>query len=187
MEIKYDITESELTNDDKDLIKGCFKIDDTELNNTLQKISKAAFMEYLKMIKDKGIPTRADEVMQERLYFLLIYFFENKIPSENELCSIFHLTSSQSKTLLRNIKSKYSTKIKSFIEKTQKEIVKSAKQKEDYNWSFICQSSLVIEELNMIINQKEPRFISIKKEKGTLCAYYCDNDSYELLKKELSI
>lgn len=77
------------------------------------------------MFKEKGLPTRADEVQQERLFFLLTYYFQNKLPSEKELSPIFQLTQSQSKTLLRNTKSRYRTKISNFISNTLLETLKT--------------------------------------------------------------
>lgn len=70
MDITITISNDDLSTSDKKLIKECLGLTTTtELNTALTKLTKAAFMEYMKMFKEKGLPTRADEVQQERLFF----------------------------------------------------------------------------------------------------------------------
>ncbi len=168
-------------------IKECLILERPEsLPDALKKLTKAAFMEYLKMFKEKGLPTRADEVQQERLYFLLNHYFIDRLPSENELSSIFQLTQSQSKTLLRNTKSRYRTKISQFIKNTLSQTIESATHENEYEpYKFICTSPTIVEELNLIISQKGPTLEPIQKIKGLASKYSCAVDTYNLLKTEL--
>lgn len=188
MDITITLTDEELTSLDKNLIKECLGLNtDSDLNEGLASLAKASFMEYVKMFKEKGLPTRADEIQQERLFFLLIYYFKNRLPSENELSSIFQLTQSQSKTLLRNTKSRYRTKIFSYINNTLLDILNSATQaKTNDPYQFICTSPTIIEELNLIISQKGPTYEPIQKIRGLASKYSCSIDTYELLQRELS-
>lgn len=75
MDIKITISNAELSAADKTLIQECLGLTPADVNDALKKLCKTAFMEYVKMFKEKGLPTRADEVQQERLFFLLNYFF----------------------------------------------------------------------------------------------------------------
>jgi len=187
MDITITISNEELSNSDKKLIKKCLDlITDSELNTALSKLTKASFMEYMKMFKEKGLPTRADEVQQERLFFLLSHYFQDRLPSENELSSIFQLTQSQSKTLLRNTKSRYRTKISNFINNTLLETLNSATQEQpDAPYEFVCTSPTTVEELNLIVSQKGPTLEPIQKIRGLASKYSCAVDTYNLLKKEL--
>lgn len=186
MIICIDVTESELSNNDKELVKECLGLNEENLEASLKKLCKSAFMEYVKMFKEKGLPTRADEVQQERLYFLLNYFFENRLPSEKEISTIFQLTPSQSKTLLRNTKSRYRTKISTFIKQTLLQTLAAAnKQVESSDYEFVCTSPTIIEELNQIISQKGPELKPIEKIKGLASKYLCSADSYDLLISEI--
>ena len=129
MDITISVDDQQLSANDKLLMKSCLGINtDAELETALRKLCKASFMEYIKMFKEKGLPTRADEVQQERLFFLLNHYFENHLPGENLISSIFQLTTSQSKTLLRNTKSRYRTKINNFIKTTSLATLNSATQ-----------------------------------------------------------
>ncbi|SEO79184.1 hypothetical protein SAMN05444671_1411 [Flavobacterium sp. CF108] len=188
MNITINLTTADLSVADKTLIKECLGLaTDPEVDNALTKITKAAFMEYVKMFKEKGLPTRADEVQQERLFFLLLYYFENILPSENELSSIFQLTQSQSKTLLRNTKSRYRTKISSFIKNTLLETINSATQISPTDpYEFVCTSPTTVEELNLIISQKGPTLEPVNKIRGISSKYTCAIDTYNLLQQELN-
>ena len=189
MEIHINITEQELSVSEIKLIKECLGIDnedENELTLALSKLAKSSFMEYTKMFIEKGLPTRADEIKQERLFFLLIHYFGNRLPTENELSSIFQLTQSQSKSLLRNTKSRYRTKIATFIKATLSETLASFvyNDKTDH-YEFICTSSTIIEELNLIISQKGGSLETISKKKGLASKYQCSVDTYNLLNIEL--
>lgn len=187
MEIIINITEEELPASERSLIKECLGIDDeTTFTHALSKLAKSSFMEYTKMFIEKGLPTKADEIKQERLFSLLIHYFGNRLPTENELSSIFQLTQSQSKSLLRNTKSRYRTKIANFIKTTLLTTFHSfVFNKEADYYEFICTSPTIIEELNLIISQKEGALEAISKVKGSACKYQCSVDTYNLLKKEL--
>lgn len=188
MDITITISNDELSASDKTLIKECLGLTIApELNAALTKLTKAAFMEYMKMFKEKGLPTRADEVQQERLFFLLTHYFQIRLPSENELSSIFQLTQSQSKTLLRNTKSRYRTKISNFINNTLLETLNSATQENAGDpYEFVCTSPTTVEELNLIISQKGPTLEPIQKIRGLASKYSCAVDTYNLLQEELS-
>ncbi|MCZ7609664.1 MAG: hypothetical protein M5U17_05810 [Ignavibacterium sp.] len=188
MDITITISNAELSAADKTLIKECLGLTtDPQLNAALKKLSKTAFMEYVKMFKEKGLPTRADEVQQERLFFLLNYYFENRLPGENEISSIFQLTPSQSKTLLRNTKSRYRTKISNFINNTLLETLNSATQPiAGQQYEFVCTSPSTVEELNSIVSQKGPTLQPIEKIRGLASKYSCAVDTYNLLQTELS-
>lgn len=188
MNITISIGDPELSAADKTLIKECLDLTtDIQLETALTKLSKTAFMEYIKMFKEKGLPTRADEVQQERLFFLLNFYFENRLPSESEISSIFQLTPSQSKTLLRNTKSRYRTKISNYINNTLLQALNSAPQPEaGQPYEFVCTSPTTVEELNSIVSQKGPTLEPIKKIRGLASKYTCAVDTYNLLQTELS-
>lgn len=187
MDITITISDTELSGADKALIKECLRLDtEAQLSAALIMLAKTAFMEYVKMFKEKGLPTRADEVQQERLFFLLNHYYTNRIPSENEISSIFQLTPSQSKTLLRNTKSRYRTKISTFIKSTLLTALNSATQASRTDpYEFVCTSPTTVEEMNLIVSQKGPTLHPIEKIRGIASKYTCAIDTYNLLQAEL--
>lgn len=186
MDITITVSTTELSPADKILIKDCLGITEPQWTNAIKRLGKAAFMEYVKMFKEKGLPTRADEVQQERLFFLLNHYYVDHVPGENEVSSIFQLTPAQSRTLLRNTKSRYRTKITNFIKKTLRDTLTSAvRPAADQHYEFVCTSPTIVEELNSIVSQKGGTLEPIIKIRGLASKYKCAADTYNLLHREL--
>lgn len=184
MEITITISENELSSLDIQLVKDSLAVDN--INLAFEKICKSAFMEYMKMFKEKGLPTRADEVQQERLFFMLNYYYVDRVPSETEISTIFQLTPSQSRSVLRNTKSRYRNKINNFIKNTLLGTLNHATMNNNGDYDFVCTSQSIIEDLNLIVAQKGPELKSIEKIKGLANKYTCAIDTYNLLIRELS-
>jgi hypothetical protein len=189
MNITIELTENDLTDNDKLIIKDCLELKENEdFEMVLGKLSKTALMEYLKMITGNGLPTKAEEVKQERFLFLLEYYFQGKLPNENQLSSIFQITQSQSKTLLRNTKSRYRTKISNHIKKSLIETISSfCFNKDRERFEFVCCSPTIIEDLNLIISQRGAEHELVQKIKDSASKYYCIIDTYDFLKKHFNI
>jgi hypothetical protein len=186
MPITIDFTPNELSPDDITLIRESLGLTVAQTDDALAKLAKTAFMEYLKMFKEKGVPTRADEVQQERLFFLLKYYYENRLPSESEVSTIFQLSQSQSKTLLKNTKSRYRNKIGDFIKHTARNTLNTSAQNRDGNYEFICTSPSTIDDLNAIVTQKGPELRPIERIRGMASKFLCEADTYNLLQRELA-
>lgn len=186
MNITIELNDSEFSAEDKTLIQACLGLENGEVNGALVKLAKAAFLEYVKMFKEKGLPTRADEVLQERLFFLLKNYYEGTLPTENEISSIFQLTPSQSRTLLRNTKSRYRTKINDFIKETLRNTLATAERPDgEGDYEFVSHSASTVEELNLIVSQKGPDLQPVEKIRGRASKYKCSVDTYNLLNAEL--
>lgn len=186
MDITISLNEVEFSAADQDLIKDCLNINANQLPDAFAKLCKTAFLEYVKMFKEKGLPTRADEVQQERLFFMLKHYYETTIPTENEISSIFQLTESQSRTLLRNTKSKYRTKLNENLKRTLRGFLASARQIDNQDYEFVCTSTTIIEDMNKIVTQRGAGLKPIEKQRNVASTYTCALDTYLLLQRELT-
>jgi hypothetical protein len=186
--VKFELETSEFGDEEIRIISKCLSIEKSEINNILIKLTKTALMEYIKMFKEKGLPTRADEVMQERLFFLLSYYYKDRLPLESEISAIFQLTQSQSATLLRNTISRYRIKIQKYITNTLQAVIRSAtKNKDTEKFEMVIKSRIILEELNRIISQQGPLLVQLAKKKGIASLYECPEDTYNLLKTVVGI
>lgn len=84
---------------------------DEALDDALRRVALAALDEYREMLLEGGAPSRADEVLEHRLYFLIRHYFGGRIPSEPEVSQTFHETLSKSRTLIRNVLTRYSREL----------------------------------------------------------------------------
>ncbi len=188
MKVKFELENSEFGEEEIRIISECLATQNTEINNVLANIAKTAFMEYIKMFKEKGLPTRAEEVMQERLFFLLSYYYKDRLPMESEISAIFQLTQSQSATLLRNTISRYRIKIQKYITNTLKTVICSAMKNQDtQKFEMVIKSKIILEELNRIVSQQGPQLVQIAKKKGIASLYECPEDTYNLLKEKVGL
>ena len=159
----------------------------TDLVDALARLFKSAALEYINMFVEKGLASRADEVRQDRLFFLISHYYQNDIPSQTEVASIFQLTQSQSGTLMRNTRSRYRTKISIQVKAAAKKIVAEAKKNTDSNnWEMLIPSDVIREELNLTIALKKPTLRPVHLKKDSSALYEADEDTYQLLKSEYS-
>jgi len=189
MEITFTINENELKEDDKLVIKECLDLTaDDNLDEHLVRLAKASFIEYMKMFKEKGLPTRADEVQQERLFFLLLHYFMNRVPFEHEISSIFQITQSQSRTLLKNTNSRFRTKISQFIRNTIKTVLRAAQLNQDGNkYEMEITSGVIKDEINTYLSQRNAHLFPLTKKRGYLALYECPEDTYNFLLEHFEI
>jgi hypothetical protein len=161
---------------------------ETQLAEAMKKLGKAATLEYISMFVEKGMPTRADEVRQDRLYFLLENYYENRLPPEAEVSAIFQITSSQSRTLLRNTRSRYRNKIAVQVKSTAKAVITAATKNADTDrWEMLIDSAVILEELNQAIRTKKPTLKLVQLKLGSAGQYEADPDTYTFLKGEYGV
>ncbi|MFO4682035.1 hypothetical protein [Vibrio cholerae] len=186
MEIQFEIDDEVFEQEQKELLKKTLKIEEAGVQTAVSKIAKAALNEYLNMLVEGGMPNRADEAKQDRLLYLIQSYFENELPTESQISTIFQLTQSQSKTLLKNTVSRFRHKLDDVLLNTMKNVIESATHSEAI-YLVVINSDVVKDELNMLITQNEPTFKPITKKKGSAGQYEISEDSHDLLCRELGL
>ena len=187
MDITINIAEEDISTEDASLIRNCLSINtNEEYVEAIRRLLKTSIMEYKKMFKEKGLPTRADEVLQDRLFFLITFYYVNRLPNESEISSIFQLSSTQSKTLLKNTISRYRTRVTEQIRNTIYEVVRQGNRDEVKSQAtMVIFSDNVLEQLNLIVSQYQPHFDKIARVRGSAGEYKCSLDTYNFLIEHL--
>lgn len=161
--------------------------EDDDENVALSRLAKSAFLEYKKMFVGRGLPTRADEVMQDRLLFLIKNYFVDRLPFEYEIAKIFQLPPSQSRTLLRNTRSRFRTELGDVIRATLRSVLESGEQREEGDWELTITSDAVVEEIGMILLQKGTGLQPLKKKARETGRYICAADTCALLQSVVGV
>lgn len=184
MNIKIKILASDLSTSQQKTIKQALGIGTrAEFINAMEKIGKAAFLEYCKMITGSGTPSKIDDLRIDRLFMLMQHYFPNRIPNENEVDNIFHL-GNKSSTLLQNTLSRYKTSL-TIIESSLLEYINKAKWNNGTSYfEFEC-TPAIISQMNAIIREKWAGQDVIKHLYGTSNYYKCPLDTYDKLKAYL--
>ncbi|MFD1775991.1 hypothetical protein [Paenibacillus rhizophilus] len=181
MAITINLPDNFFTEDEYRKLKILFRSEnDHEYSEAVSKIVFAALTEYKEMLLGKGLPTRADEIKQHRLFHLVKHYFQGVIPNEAEVSSMFQLTESESKALIRNVRTRFRYQLEAEIFTTLKQIIESAELRTDA-YHVVIQSDNVIEELNRVISINAPHLDPISKVRGSARKYQISEDTYELL------
>jgi hypothetical protein len=189
MEITISLSDAEFDMAQRKLVREALSLtSDAELTKAMKRLCKAAALEYINMFVGKGMPSRADEVKQDRLYFLITHYYQNRLPPESEVSAIFQIPSSQSRTLLRNTRSRYRTKIGAQVDLSIKAVVASAKKNKDTGqWEMLIDSDVILEEMNLVVGKKRPTLKPVQRKKDSAGQYEAAEDTYALLKSEYGL
>ncbi|MFA9397401.1 MAG: hypothetical protein ACERKV_03930 [Clostridiaceae bacterium] len=188
MTITLNIDENLISTEEKDRLKILFGIpndeDNSKFEEQLQNITKAALVEYKQMLLGIELPTRAEEIKQYRLLHLIEYYFHDRIPTETEVSSMFQLTNSQSKSLIKNVLSKFHFQIEEILKNTMKSVLKGfSSTNPNREYTGIIQSDNIRDELNRIILRENPNLKLITLVRNSAAKYEIAEDSYDLLSK----
>ena len=177
MEIKFNV---EIPDDEKDLLKTILNCEnDEELNNFLNKIGRSSFEENRRMIIGQKVFTRGRDILEYRLFNLIKFYFDGKIPDEQKICDLFQITATESRAFVRSIMSKYQYDLKETISTTLKEQVENIQKDEEENiYRLSIQNQYFKDELNRILGSIDTSLPIIEKERGTISTYIIQPSSY---------
>jgi hypothetical protein len=173
-------------------LKELFKIDtdksiddqNLEFQNKIQEVTCAALSEYMEMFLGMGLPSRSDEILQQRLYFLIKYYFKETIPSESDVSSHFQITRSKSRSLIRSVMTRYHHKLENQMKKTLKKTIelKIDDPNDENLYQLKITSDNVLEQLKAIQDKEAPELDRLRKVKNSSRMFYISKRSYDKLK-----
>jgi hypothetical protein len=164
------------------------KHNEEELAPIIQSVVLASLSEYVEMFLGMGLPSRADEIRQHRLFFLIKYLWKDRIPSEAEVSTLFQLTQSKSRALIEQTTTRFHYALGDQVYNTLRISLKEAVLDEDMHcYKMVTQSDYVVEKLNLIIAKEAPKLEQIKKERNSARTFIIYEDTYDVLKQSLGI
>ena len=186
MEIKFNVN---IQDDEKELLKSILHCEtDNELNILLNKIGRSAFEENRRMIIGQKVFTRGRDILEYRLFNLIKFFFDGKIPDEQKICDLFQITATESRAFVRSIMSKYQYDLKETISLTLKEQVENIQKDENEEiYKLSIQNQYFKDELNRILGTIDTSLPIIEKERGTISTYIIQPSSYQKLCEHFGI
>ena len=186
MEIKFNVN---IQDEEKELLKSILHCEtDNELNILLNKIGRSAFEENRRMIIGQKVFTRGRDILEYRLFNLIKFFFDGKIPDEQKICDLFQITATESRAFVRSIMSKYQYDLKETISLTLKEQVENIQKDENEEiYKLSIQNQYFKDELNRILGTIDTSLPIIEKERGTISTYIIQPSSYQKLCEHFGI
>jgi hypothetical protein len=159
-----------------------------ELPAKLTGFASAALREYVSMFLGQRVFSRGSDILEHRLFLLIEEALGNTIPDEQEVSHLFQTTATESRSLIRSVMSKYQYQLKTAIETSLQEIVKSAKQtQKGYPFLIVVNSQNLIDELNRLLAEIDGTLPPVIKQRGNVSTYVIQPSSHARLKKYLRI
>lgn len=183
MKVSFDITLKE-----QELLKKILDCKSAkELKAKINLVAKASLSEYIDMIIGKKAFTRGKDIMEYRLFLLTKYLYQEMIPIETDISSLFQLTPSESRTLVKSTISKYQYQIRSSVESTIKQILISANGNDTNGYEVIIYNATLKDEMNKSLSKSEGTFPMVVRDSGMIDLYKIKPSSYAELCKIYNI
>lgn len=189
MSIQIEIPDEFFTPDEKEKLYALLRLaDEAAFADALARITHAAIDEYRHMFLGIGLPSRANEIREYRLYHLIKRYFQTRIPDELEVASMFQLPISRSKNLILNVLARFRYDLEEEILNTLRSIILDAENIDDgREYRVYISSANMVDELNRIISRSGRRFRPLVRVRNEPNFYSIAPDSYTLIRQQLGI
>lgn len=180
MRINFNV---DLNDGDLELLKKILHCEnENQLVVKMSKLAHTSFEEIIKMIIGQKVFTRGKDILEYRLFNLVKFFFDGKIPKEQQICDFFQVTATESRSLIRSVISKYQYELKDAIFLSLKEQIQAANfDSNSIDHVISIHSLFVVDELNKILGSIDSELQKIEKKSGTISTYIIKPASYDRL------
>lgn len=178
--------EISLDDHEETLLRHILQLGDSEnLEGILNDYAKASFEEYIRMFMGQKVFTRGSDFKEYRLFLIIKNALQERIPNEEKVSSLFQLTSTESRSLIRSVMSKYQYELNAAIENSLKEVLESADVTDDPH-SFVGTENIVTQ-LNRILSNIDGTLQPITKKSNTTSIYEIKPSSFSRLTDRLGV
>jgi len=161
---------------------------DKQFGEALGKVVLAALDEYRDMFLGMGLPSRASEIREFRLFYLIKRFFNKRIPDELEVSSMFQLPESRSKNLILYVLTRFRYNVEEEILSTLRQIITEAERVGDgVEYRVFIGSQNMVDELDRIIARAGVKYKRLNKIRSESNMYSIAPDSYNKICKSLGV
>jgi hypothetical protein len=155
-----------------------------QLGKKLSEFVRPALTEYTSMFLGTKVFKRGSDLLEYRLFLLITTTFGNLIPSDQEVSELFQTSTSESRSLIRAVMSKYQYPVKEAVQRSLVKILQSAKHAHDGDpYEVVIASQNLVEELNRVLAGINGNLPLVSKVRDSVGTYRIQPSSYEELKK----
>lgn len=158
----------------------------------LSDFGKASFEEYYRMFLGQKVFTRGSDFQEYRLFLIIKRALENDIANEELVSSLFQLTASQSRSLIRSVLSKYQYELHDAIENTLIKVLQNAQEVPSSSgrtseYTIDVRNKSIVSELNQLLGNIDGNLPQITHKRGTYSNYVVSVASYRALCNKLIV
>lgn len=185
MEIKINL---ELDDEEKEQLSFVLGCELNDLEAKMEPYAKTALIEYLNMFLGRITLTRINDIKEYRLLLLIQEVFKDKIPEEHDISELFHITASQSKSLIKAVLSKNRYPLQGIVKRVLIETLKKANPVgKDGDYEITINNLNVVDEMNRILGEIDGTLPKIVKKQTTIATYLIKASCHEHLNKHFKI
>ena len=179
MQITFDIN---ISQPDQDALVAAIGCDANALNAALNGHAKAALTEYLEGYLGRRVFSRGSDFLEHRLALLIEHAMDQKIPNEAGTSRLFQTTLSASRTLIRNVLSKYRYQLQAAMSGSAKTLLEDVTWREDGGfYQAQVKATNLIELLNQRLMADDPTLKPISRLSDSVGTFAIDPNTYDLL------
>ena len=184
----------ELAEEDERLLRNI--LCDIDLQRTFDEIlsdfGKASFEEYYRMFLGQKVFTRGSDFQEYRLFLIIKRALDNGIANEELVSNLFQLTSSQSRSLIRSVLSKYQYELHDAIKNTFIKVLQNAQDVQSNvgrtsEYTIDVRNKSIVSELNQLLGNIDGNLPQITQKRGTYSKYIVSVASYRALCDNLGV
>lgn len=182
--MKLELETNEVLNDsDTERLAATLACTEGQLPERLAGILRAAFADYLEMILGLPLPNRADEVLERRLLHLLEHYAgDDELLSEPQISSLFQVTESTARRMLRNVRTRYRAELDGRVRESLRRLLESAVRQDPSGQCRVqVTSENLLEALRLTVTVNAPQLDQIAKVRASAALFDVPPDTYKML------
>jgi hypothetical protein len=173
--------EIQLNKSESKQLAGIIGVETDKLDEAFRPFANAAVKEYVQMFLGQKVFTRGSDTREFRLFLLIREAFGNQIPNEQKVCDLFQCSTTQARSLIRAVMSKYQYDLSEAIDDTLTATVEKISRDDEDRLSVIINSENLVDALNVRLASIDGSLPQISRKKGTVSTYDVKESSYEKL------
>ncbi len=176
-----------LSEDEERQLATIMGVEEGEIDEALSRVASAALEEYVRMFLGQKVFTRGQDMLEYRLFLLIKAFFEERIPPEQRICELFQMTTSQSRSLVRSVMSKYQYELSKASTQSLVDCLSKAVEAESGDYELTIDAYGVLDGLSRLLAEADRTLPPISKKRNTLGSYVIKPSAYRVLRRELGM
>ena len=177
-----------LTPDDEAQLVRVLDCKPAEFSGVLASYATAALTEYVMMFLGQKVFTRGSDIREYRLLLLIQQVFANRIPDEARVSRLFQSSTSESRSLLRAVMSKYQSQSHRAAEQSVHDILaKAASDSEGGFWLITLDNTIVVEYLNRVLAETDGTLEKVARDGTSVSTYKVTPASFNALCKAFKV
>lgn len=177
-----------ISGDEEQRLAGILGVEQDTLESRLGSVANAALEEYVRMFLGQKVFTRGSDIREYRLFLLMRRFFGDTIPDEQRVCDLFQTTTTQSRSLVRSVLSKYQYELQEAVDGSLRSLlVDHDPPAEGQDYEVTINSESLVEEFNRILAATDGTLDSVRKKRGAVGTHVIRRSSFYALAEQLEL